>query len=121
MMLADLDGICQQAGIFPDIFFSGHAHSYQRYTRFVGSKAQPQQIPYLVVGCGGHGDQTVQVATGQLTGDARFDSSYRGYGYALVSVAAKIIKVSFYGVGQGVRTLIDGFALDFTKGVVSKL
>src|SRR5256885_10648169 len=54
-MLADIDDACQQAGIWPDAFFSGHAHSLQRYTRSVKVGAKTLTIPHIVSGCGGHG------------------------------------------------------------------
>src|SRR6202789_620386 len=49
-MLADIDGACTAAGVWPHALFSGHAHNYQRYTRTVNG----MQIPFLVAGCGGH-------------------------------------------------------------------
>lgn len=85
-MLAEIDGICQQAGIMPDLFLSGHAHSYQRYTRQPGSHAG-LQIPYIVAGTGGINDQVIIPATGQVSGDHTFVKSLQGYGYLLVKVA----------------------------------
>ena len=49
-MLQDIDTACQAAGVWPHAVFSGHAHNYQRFTRTVNTL----QIPFLVVGCGGH-------------------------------------------------------------------
>jgi len=47
---ADLDACCQEAGLWPDLVLSGHAHLYQRFTRVApGGK----QTPYLVSGSGG--------------------------------------------------------------------
>ncbi|MGH7438667.1 MAG: metallophosphoesterase [Polyangiaceae bacterium] len=47
---ADMDACCREAGIWPDLVLSGHAHLYQRFTRTVdGGK----QTPYLVAGSGG--------------------------------------------------------------------
>jgi calcineurin-like phosphoesterase family protein len=85
-MLSEIDGICQQAGIMPDLFLSGHAHSYQRYTRQPGSHAG-LQIPYIVAGTGGINDQVIIPATGQVSGDHTFVKSLQGYGYLLVKVA----------------------------------
>jgi hypothetical protein len=85
-MLADIDGVCQQAGIMPDLFLSGHAHSYQRYTRQPASHAG-LQIPYIVAGTGGINDQVIIPATGQASGDHTFVKSLQGYGYLLVKVA----------------------------------
>lgn len=51
-MLQQIDGYCQQAGIWPDLVLSGHAHLYERYTRTM--KADGRQIPYIVAGNGGY-------------------------------------------------------------------
>ncbi len=48
MMLADIDGACVAAGVWPHAVFSGHAHNYQRYTRTV----HILQIKSLVARCG---------------------------------------------------------------------
>jgi hypothetical protein len=48
-MLAQIDQACASAGIQPDLYLSGHAHLYERYTRTVTGK----QIPYIVAGMGG--------------------------------------------------------------------
>ena len=86
-MLADIDGVCQQAGIMPDLYLSGHAHSYQYYLREPAS--QPGlEIPYIVAGTGGINDQKIAAATGQKTGDHTFLKSLQGYGYLLVQVAS---------------------------------
>ena len=53
-MLKQMDQCCSQAGIWPDMVLSGHAHLYERYTRTM--KADGRQIPYLVAGNGGYYD-----------------------------------------------------------------
>jgi len=102
-MLADIDDACTQAGILPDLYLSGHAHSYQRYTRETGPGGRVQ-IPYIVAGTGGINDQAIIAATGQKTGDHIFEKSLQGYGYLLVQIttdghgAATTIKVTMYQV-----------------------
>ena len=120
-MLADIDGVCQQAGIMPDMHLAGHAHSYQRYTRAVTIAGKSMQIPYLVVGTGGIGDQAVPAATGQVTGDHTFVKSFQGYGYALVEVSATTITTTVFAVDQttGKRTTFETFALDLKSSKVS--
>jgi len=86
-MLADIDGVCQQAGIMPDLYLSGHAHSYQRYTRQPASHPG-LQIPYIVAGTGGINDQAIVAANGQVSGDHTFVKSLQGYGYLLINVAS---------------------------------
>lgn len=51
-MLAEIDACCQQAGIWPDLVLSGHAHLYERYTRTMA--ADGRQIAYVVAGNGGY-------------------------------------------------------------------
>jgi len=51
-MLKQIDDACERAGIQPDMYLSGHAHLYERYTRTVSGK----KIPYLVAGMGGYYD-----------------------------------------------------------------
>lgn len=97
-MLADLDGVCQQAGVMPDMFLSGHAHSYQRYTRELSLNGRAMQIPYIVAGCGGIHDQAVPAATGQKTGDHTFVKSMQGYGYLLVTVSKSTLAASMFAV-----------------------
>ncbi len=60
-MLQQIDAACSKAGIQPDLYLSGHAHLYERYTRTVGGK----QIPYLVAGMGGYYDLPGLKATNQ--------------------------------------------------------
>ena len=49
-MLAQIDAICEQTGVWPHAVLSGHAHNYPRFTR-VG---QAMQIPHIIAGNGGH-------------------------------------------------------------------
>ncbi len=53
-MLKIMDGCCTQAGVWPDMVLSGHAHLYERYTRIM--KSGGRQIPYVVAGNGGYYD-----------------------------------------------------------------
>ena len=45
-----LDRAITTTGRFPDAVFSGHVHSYQRFTRTAGTR----HIPYVVAGAGGY-------------------------------------------------------------------
>ena len=61
---ADIDAACAQAGIYPDVILSGHAHLYQRFTRAVGAT----QVPYIISGSGGYGLTPPQAKiTGPIT------------------------------------------------------
>jgi hypothetical protein len=43
-LLAQIDKICDETGVWPHAFLSGHAHSYQRFTR---TRRDGTQIPYV--------------------------------------------------------------------------
>jgi Calcineurin-like phosphoesterase len=51
LMLADLDKVCQSTGVWPHAVLSGHAHNYQRFTRYLSNR----ETPFIVVGNGAHG------------------------------------------------------------------
>jgi Calcineurin-like phosphoesterase len=54
-MLKEIDAICLATGVWPHAILSGHAHNYQRYTRALPVGKTTRQIPFLVIGNGGHG------------------------------------------------------------------
>jgi hypothetical protein len=95
-MLADLDDACHQAGLMPDAVLSGHAHNYQRHTRQIGAL----EIPFLVAGCGGHNDASVDPASGQVDGDHTFDKSFKGFGYLLLAASPDKLQIDFYSLGE---------------------
>lgn len=120
-MLADIDAVCQQAGVMPDLFLSGHAHSYQRYTRQFNLAGQALQIPYVVAGTGGINDQAVPAATGQVTGDHTYVKSFKGYGYLLVQVSATTIDATAYTVDPVTmaKSTFESFKVDLAGHTVS--
>ncbi len=120
-MLADIDSVCQQAGMMPDLFLSGHAHSYQRYTRELTLAGRSLQIPYIVAGTGGINDQAVPAATGQKTGDHIFVKSLKGYGYLLLEVSSSTIHGTMFAVDPGThaRSTFETFAVDLARNTVS--
>jgi hypothetical protein len=120
-MLADIDGVCQQAGVMPDLFLSGHAHSYQRYTRELNIGGKAVQIPYVVVGTGGINDQAVPQATGQKTGDHTFVKSMKGYGYLLIQIDTGTITGTMFAVDPNtkVKSVFEKFTVTLTTNRVS--
>jgi predicted phosphodiesterase len=97
-MLADIDQACTAANIGPDLFLSGHAHNYQRYTRHLSFAGNPQAVPYIVCGIGGFNAQPIPPATKQVVADHTFEVSHSGYGYLLIQVSAKALTVKAVGV-----------------------
>jgi hypothetical protein len=120
-MLADIDGVCYQAGVMPDLFLSGHAHSYQRYMRELSFNGRLLQIPYIVAGTSGINDQAVPPATGQKTGDHTFVRSMKGYGYLLVEVSNSNLTTTMFTVGQttNTKTLFDKVSVDLAANGAS--
>jgi hypothetical protein len=79
----DLDKACTQAGLYPDLVLSGHAHLYQRFNRSVGGA----DLPYIVAGCGGHGLGVA--AKGKTTLPADYELAagpWSQYGFMTVGV-----------------------------------
>jgi len=131
-MLAQIDSACQQAGILPDLVFSGHAHLYERYTRFMGST----QIPFIVAGTGGYFNLSgfKKTSSGALPklpfmgtdakgNKLRLDAiNENNFGFMRVSVSASAVTGQFLGVNvttKGVPTLLDHFTLDLNHHTVS--
>ena len=116
-MLKSIDDICNSTGVFPDAFFSGHAHNYQRYTRRIGGK----QIPYYVLGTGGISTQRTPAATGQpadQSNQTTFDAALQSLGYLFVTVSATHFKTEFWQMGQDHTTPFDPLTVDLTTHVL---
>ena len=107
LMLTDIDDACTQAGILPDAFFSGHAHSIQRYTRSMPFGGKTVQITYVVSGCGGHGGQTVAPINSVTGGNPTYDFAYAGWGYTTVKVTSSALTLTSYGVGTNGTQAVD--------------
>jgi hypothetical protein len=130
-MLKQIDAACQQAKILPDLVLSGHAHLYERYTRFVGQT----QIPFIVAGCGGYfhlsgfktGRNGLKPKTPVMGTDAsgnklRLDSyNDATFGFLRLTVGAKRLQCQFLGVDltNTTTSVVDHFTLDLEQHTVS--
>lgn len=121
-MLADIDGACKAAGVWPHAVFSGHAHNYQRFTRTVNA----MQIPYLVAGCGGH--SPLSSISGNYRTPYKIDDEltlesydYKDYGYLRVVVTAETMTIEFHpeGDGDGTKTPDDTVTIDLATRTVT--
>jgi hypothetical protein len=113
-MLKEIDAICIATGVWPHAFLSGHAHNYQRYTRTVGTR----QIPFLVIGNGGHGLQPLHIDTTLRTPIAmpaftqpeRKDTvalnsyDFKDYGYVRILVDPKQLRIEYHPASDGATT-----------------
>jgi hypothetical protein len=117
----DIDRACQQAGVWPDLVLSGHAHLYQRFTRTVGKA----EIPYVVAGSGGHNvgkapqGEGLQPPPGYtMPVGPRLD-----YGYLTIAVdmgKAPTMTVQFSSTSPK-HPQPDRFSIDLLKRTVSTL
>ena len=130
-MLTDIDNACQQANILPDLVISGHAHLYERYTRFMGTT----QIPFLVAGTGGYFNlsgfkrtnagalpKLPFIGTDAKGNKLRLDAfNENSFGFLRMTVSATSIEGEFIAVDVNTKaiTKIDNFTLDLNRHIVS--
>jgi len=140
-MLKVMDGCCTQAGVWPDMVLSGHAHLYERYTRIM--KSDGRQIPYIVSGNGGYYDLSglkknkqgnKPVAGQQQESDGAGNTialdnySDSQYGFLRITFSAGSIAVESIAVNTAARSdttappatsTIDSFTLNLASHAVS--
>jgi hypothetical protein len=129
-MLQQIDAACATAGIQPDLYLSGHAHLYERYTRTVDGK----QIPFIVAGTGGYYDlpglkknSPAPPATPQSGADQSNNpltlEVYNGttFGFLRITVSPTAIAGTFVTVdpSSGKTGVGDTFTVNIQKGTVS--
>ena len=115
-MLAQIDKVCEQCGVWPHAFLSGHAHNYQRFTRT--RNADKTQIPYVVCGNGGHGLQALSGSAGHtLRAPQVIQKSSAGkdlvvlenyddqnYGYLRIIVTQSQLRIEYHPARDGATT-----------------
>ena len=106
-MLAQIDKVCDDAGVVPHAMLAGHAHNYQRYTRTAMLAGRQVHIPYIVAGCGGHAASAVTAATGQHMGETVFEKSMKGYGYLLMTITPSQLTIEMVETTDGVKKPFD--------------
>ncbi len=107
LMLKDMDTACKAAGVWPHAVLSGHAHSYQRYTRATSN----MEIPYLIAGNGGHGLQSLvragspplraPVALTSVPGVTFENYDDKDYGYLRIIVNAQQLRIEYHPSSDG--------------------
>jgi hypothetical protein len=136
-MLAQIDDLCTQAGIWPDLVLSGHAHLYERYTRTMAS--DDNEIAYVVAGNGGYSNlakMTADTAGNKPTPGAHSESDGQGntvsldqyndtlWGFLRITVSAAAILVESLGVDPTAAsgtppTMIDQFTVNLSAHTVT--
>jgi hypothetical protein len=132
-MLKDLDAAFDAAGIQPDALLSGHAHNYQRFTRDVPFGGKTLQIPFIVVGCGGHNITPMKPRAdrqpirtplaGRPLGDGPTDNSLRqyfnGFGHLLVTVTNRVLTFDLIGTKTQSNAPVDSVTVDLMSGTIT--
>jgi hypothetical protein len=114
-MLAQIDKICSDTGVWPHAFLSGHAHNYQRFTR---TRSDGTEIPYIVCGNMGHNamalnrsgspprvPQIIQKAQGkvdQVTFE-RYDAANGHFGYLRIVVNDTQLRIEYHPAQKSVE------------------
>jgi hypothetical protein len=117
-MLKDIDDSCTQSGIMPDAVLAGHAHNYQRYTRFLTFNGASLEIPFIVAGTGGHNTSAASPATGVKTGDHTFIKSLTGYGYLTVTASDGLLTIEFTQVTATQKKSFDKVSVNLKTNKV---
>ncbi len=122
-MLAQIDRICTETGVYPHAFLAGHAHNYQRFTRSIDFEHGRISVPFVVCGGGGHDVDPLVQARGGHAGVEPADGtvvSYldpepqvearglvlehhddRTYGYLRATADPNSLVLAFHPVGTG--------------------
>ena len=127
-MLAEIDAICEQTGVWPHAVLSGHAHNYQRFTRHLNGR----EIPFLVVGDSGHahnsltkkGEPTLRTPSVEpLLSNGNDQIVFESYddtdfGYARITVNAAQLRIEFHPASDGpnAKTADDAVTVDLKTG-----
>jgi hypothetical protein len=119
-MLAEMDAICKATGVWPHAVLSGHAHSYQRYTRINST----MEIPYVIAGNGGHGLTTLVRAGSppirtpmpvqNIVGVTLENYDDQDYGYLRVIVDQQQLRIEYHPAPDGgaAKTPDDAVTVD---------
>lgn len=121
-MLADIDTVCKNVGVYPHAVISGHAHNYQRYTRKLQFNGRSYSVPFVICGDGGHNvDKLVKSSFGKQTpepGD-NIDVSYMDTGTIVQSTGLTLNKHDDQNSGF-LRVQVSASSLTITFNPVAK-
>jgi hypothetical protein len=127
-MRQQMDAVCAEVGVWPHAVLAGHAHSYQRFTRY---RADGTEIPYIVCGNGGHNVQklrahgglplrTPQILQPKTARDDQvsfenYDDT--NYGYLRVIVDPKQLRIEYHPASDSTqaKTPDDSVTIDIVS------
>jgi len=132
LMLAEIDKACQATGVWPHAVLSGHAHNYQRFTRYLGGR----ETPCLVAGNGGHGvtpltkkgtptlrAPTVEAALSNGQDKVVFENyDDQDFGYLRILVNAKQLHIEYHPAsdGEDAKTPDDSVTVDLATRTLAQ-
>ena len=133
VMLKEIDACCASAGVWPHAILSGHSHNYQRYTRALPVGKTTRQIPFLVLGNGGHGitklsgsirtPQPMPIFAQPERNDTVTFESYddTNYGYARILVTTTQLRIEYHPASDGATTKTpdDSVTIDLATGTLT--
>lgn len=119
-LMQDIDSCCKNAGLWPDLLLSGHAHLYQRFTRTVNGR----QAPYIVCGSGGFAATAPMTGTppaGTVVGDHKLEiAPIIQFGYLTITTNGKTLTASFNSAPRNAPAKqLDSVTVDLVKGVLT--
>jgi hypothetical protein len=97
-MLKAIDDLFLPLDLYPDMWISGHSHSYQRYERDVALNGKISKIPFVVCGVGGYGLQHAKDRRGEMTDDRVLKANYSEYGYLTLKASLTKLTCAFFTV-----------------------
>ncbi len=135
VMLKEIDACCIAAGVWPHAILSGHSHNYQRFTRALPVGKTTRQIPFLVIGNGGHGltrlstgaalrtPQQMPIFAQPERNDTIIFENYddTDYGYARILVDAAQLRIEYHPASDGATTKTpnDAVTVDLASGTIT--
>jgi predicted phosphodiesterase len=102
-MIEFLEHAYKEAGVKPDVVFSGHVHNYQRFTR---TYSDGTTIPYIVAGAGGYailhplakeGNQMISTDSPLLKNVTLENYSFEQYGFLKIRIVRTEAELSLIG------------------------
>jgi hypothetical protein len=99
-LVASLNKAYQAAGIWPDLFLSGHAHNYQRYEVTLTTSGGALKVPHLVGGNGGYGLGPIpkEAVGSQVQPGVTLENKGEFYGYLQLQISDSQIAVQVFDV-----------------------
>ena len=123
-LMTDLDDAFTQAGQWPDMVLSGHAHIYQRFTRTVNKR----NIPYIISGSGGFAmtplktnpnGTTITKGTKDPSTGVTLNEYIPAFGYLKLMATKDKITVQFNSTNPKYGMAADVITIDLASNIIS--